>query len=137
MSPKIHMALVDDEPDVEKIYRTFLRKEIANDILKLLFFTEGESVLEYLKTDGHECQILILVSDINMPGMSGLTLVELVHNEYPHIDLYLSSAYDYSNSKEEMEKSNVRGYLEKPVDFARVKQIIKEKESEIDESAVA
>lgn len=131
---KIHMALVDDEADVEIIYKTFLRKEISKDLLKLFFFIEAQELLDFLRTDGHDCQILILVSDINMPNMDGLTLVEIVNKEFPHIDLYLSSAYDYENAREKMKESNVIDYLEKPVDFNRVKEIIRNKEEEMKES---
>lgn len=131
---KIHMALVDDEADVEIIYKTFLRKEISKDLLKLFFFIEAQDLLDFLRTDGHDCQILILVSDINMPNMDGLTLVEIVNKEFPHIDLYLSSAYDYANAREKMKESNVIDYLEKPVDFNRVKEIIRNKEEEMKES---
>jgi DNA-binding NtrC family response regulator len=137
METRIHMALVDDEADVEIIYKTMLRKEISSGLLSLHFFLEGKTVLEFLRTDGHYCQILILVSDINMPNMTGITLIEHVNKEFPHIDLYLSSAYDYESTIEEAKNSNVKGYFEKPVDFDRVKRIIHEKEDQLDNQEVA
>ncbi len=131
MSKVIHMALVDDEIDVEIIYKTFLRKEISKGIMELFFFEDGQSVLDFLNGKGSNCQILILVSDINMPNMDGLTLVEIVNKEFPHIDLYLSSAYDQSDAKEQMDQANVKNYLEKPVDFEMVKKIVHDKYEEI------
>lgn len=127
MNIPIHIALVDDEVDIEFIYRGQLRDEISKGIVKFHFFPGAQALLDYISSHTDEVKIIILVSDINMPGMDGITLTTELHKTHPEIDLYLSSAYDQSFNQPRIEKCGLAGYLEKPVDFGRIKKIIKEK----------
>lgn len=129
MTP-INIALVDDEQDVEFLYRAALRKEISSKKIHLNFFTNGQELLDFLRSKYEEVKILILVSDINMPNMDGLTLVGIINKEFPKIDLYLSSAYE-KPSADEINNISIKDYLQKPVDFDHLKKIIDLKVNEI------
>lgn len=123
----VHLAVVDDLKDVEFIYRAKLRNEVKQNILKIFYFEGGERLLDFLRNCPNDIRIIILISDINMPGMDGLTLTKIINAEFPHIDVYLSSAYDQSDNRERMGECCFLDYLEKPVDFNRIKEIILEK----------
>lgn len=124
---KVNLAVVDDELDVEILYKMSLRKEIKQGIVDVFFFSSGRELLEFLRQKNAEIKILILVSDINMPNMDGVTLVKAVHEEFPLIDLYLSSAYDYNNYAGDASTYGLKGYFEKPVDFEEVRKLVLQK----------
>lgn len=124
---KINLAIVDDELDIEILYKMSLRKEIKEGLLDIFYFSNGQDLLDFLNSKNSEIKILILVSDINMPNMDGVTLVKAVHQAFPMIDLYLSSAYDYHNYASQAASYGVKGYFEKPVDFESIKKLIREK----------
>jgi len=127
MEKIVNMALVDDEADVGVIYKTKLRKEIKSGALALFFFLSGQELLDFLAKNSSKIEIIILVSDIAMPNMDGLTLAERVKKEYPTIDLYISSAFDRDYYRERAQSLGVKGFLPKPVDFDLLKKLISEK----------
>lgn len=127
MTIPIHIALVDDEVDIEFIYRSQLRSEISKKLISFHYFESAQALLDYISSNDDQIKIIILVSDINMPGMDGITLTEELHKTHAEIDLYLSSAYDQANNKDRISKCGLKGYLEKPVDFDAIKKIIKTK----------
>src|SRR5690349_15730535 len=88
----IRVLVVDDEPDVEALFRQQFRREVHGGHYLLDFALSGEAALE--KLDG--CigqQIILLVSDINMPGMSGLDLIPEVKSRRPDLPVFMISAY--------------------------------------------
>ena len=74
------ILVVDDERDVQLLFQQRFRKEIRNDELDFAFAFSGEEALTYLGALNHEA--VLILSDINMPGMSGLELLELIKKNF-------------------------------------------------------
>src|SRR5689334_13899447 len=86
------VLVVDDEPDVEPLFRQQFRREIRDGLYRLDFALSGQTALDIL--DGHAGkEIILLVSDINMPGMSGLDLLPIVKTRRPDLPVFMISAY--------------------------------------------
>ncbi len=88
----VRVLVVDDEPDVEALFRQQFRREVRQGLYLLDFALSGEAALN--KLDG--CvgeEIILLVSDINMPGMSGLDLLPKVKERRPELPVFMISAY--------------------------------------------
>ena len=114
------VLVVDDEPDVEMLFRQKFRKEIKSGILELVFAFSGLEALELLKSNDPP-EVVYVFSDINMPGMSGLELLEIVKAEYPDIKVSMISAYgDDDNYKRALE-SGAKEFFTKPIDFNSLK----------------
>ena len=88
----VRVLVVDDEPDVEPLFRQQFRREVRDGLYRLDFALSGETALTML--DGHTGdEIILLVSDINMPGMSGLNLLPKVKERRPRLLVFMISAY--------------------------------------------
>lgn len=108
------ILLVDDETDIELLTKQKFRKQISTGIFDLLFAHSGEEALELIHCDSH---IAVVVSDINMPGMDGLTLIEKVKEFNPAIKAIVMSAYgDVETVQAAMDKG-VFDFIIKPIDF--------------------
>ena len=117
----VRVLVVDDEPDVEALFRQQFRREVGQGLYVLDFALSGEAALN--KLDG--CigeQIILLVSDINMPGMSGLDLLPMVKARRPELPVFMISAYgDADRVKTALERGASK-FITKPVDFPKLKQ---------------
>jgi len=117
----VRVLVVDDEPDVEALFRQQFRREVRQGLYLLDFALSGEAALN--KLDG--CvgeEIILLVSDINMPGMSGLDLLPKVKERRPELPVFMISAY---GDPERIRTALGRGaskFITKPVDFPQLKQ---------------
>jgi CheY-like chemotaxis protein len=84
--------VVDDERDVEMLFRQKFRKEIRSGYIELEFAFSGQEALELLRNN-QPPDVLYIFSDINMPGMSGLEFLEEVKKQFPRIHVSMISAY--------------------------------------------
>ena len=109
------VLVVDDEHDVEPLFRQRFRREIKSGELELVFAFSGEEALASLR---HEWSDVVLVlSDINMPGMSGLDLLARIKAIPPPRPVCLMTAYDDDAHRRDAAARGADGYLTKPVDF--------------------
>jgi DNA-binding NtrC family response regulator len=117
----VRVLVVDDEPDVEPLFRQQFRREVRQGHYLLDFALSGQAALD--KLDG--CigqQIILLVSDINMPGMSGLDLIPQVKARRPDLSVFMISAYgDVDRAKTALQRG-ANKFLTKPVDFSQLKR---------------
>ena len=112
MLPKI--MVVDDEPDLEVLITQKYRKKIRNNELEFVFASNGVDALKKLKHNG---DIDILLTDINMPEMDGLTLLAKINEDYPLLKAVIISAYgDMANIRLAFNRGAF-DFLTKPIDF--------------------
>ena len=117
------ILVVDDELDVQELYKQRFRKEIRSNELTILFATSAKEALEILG-QMHPMDIVLLLSDINMPGMTGLDLLKLAKAEYPWLTIYMITAYGDDESREKAKQLGAKEYLTKPIDFSLLHQKI-------------
>lgn len=124
MSKKI--LVVDDEEDVQLLFRQRFRKEIKNNEFDFAFAFSGEEALKYLEEHIHEA--VLILSDINMPGMSGLELLKEIkenHQNPPPVVMMITAYGDENNYNSAMDLG-ADDFLTKPVEFAILKQKLRE-----------
>lgn len=119
------ILFVDDERDVEALFRQKFRKEIKNDQLELSFAFSGQEALDVLGADDPP-KFVYVFSDINMPGMSGLELLEVIKSRFPNIQVSMISAYGDNENYDKAMNSGAKGFFTKPVDFEKLKMEIAE-----------
>ena len=108
------IMVVDDEPDLEVLITQKYRKKIRNNELEFVFARDGEDALQKLENNG---EIDIVLTDINMPKMDGLTLLANIHEKYPLLKSVIVSAYgDMANIRTAFNKGAF-DFLTKPIDF--------------------
>jgi CheY-like chemotaxis protein len=114
------VPIVDDEPDVEVLFRQQFRREVRRGFYTLDFALSGKAALNIL--DGHVGeQIILLVSDINMPDMSGLELLSVVKRRRPDLPVFMISAYGDKATITAALERDANKFLTKPVDFSQLK----------------
>ena len=117
------VLVVDDEPDVEPLFRQQFRREVRDGSYRLDFALSAETALQMLDGHGGE-EIILLVSDINMPGMSGLDLLPIVKTRRPDLPVFMISAYGDADTVSTAQKRGADQFLTKPVDFAKLRRDI-------------
>ncbi|WP_026968394.1 response regulator [Algoriphagus terrigena] len=117
------ILFVDDERDVEALFRQKFRKEIKSGELELAFAFSGKEALEILGAENPP-KFVYVFSDINMPGMSGLQLLEEIKSRFPMMRVSMISAYGDSENYDKAISSGAKGFFTKPVDFERLKEEI-------------
>lgn len=118
--PPIRALVVDDETDVQFLFTQKFRREVREGLLEFVFATSGQQALDELRT-GAAADVVVVLSDINMPGMSGLELLSTVREEFPGLEVYMVTAYDDGELKTTALEGGARGYLTKPIDFSTLK----------------
>lgn len=118
------VLVVDDEADMEALFRQKFRKEIKEGILSFHFVLSGEEALRFL--DKQTAEIVLILSDINMPGMSGLELLKHIKTRLPKLPVIIVSAYgDDTNYKCAM-SYGAEDFVTKPINFEGLKDKILE-----------
>ncbi len=119
------ILVVDDELDVKTLFEQRFRKEIKNGEVDFVFAFSGEEALSYLSIHKHEA--VLILSDINMPGMSGLDLLEHIKQKFhepPPIVMMITAYGDAENFKTAKDLG-ADDFLTKPVDFTLLKEKLK------------
>jgi two-component system chemotaxis response regulator CheY len=119
------ILVVDDEQDVKTLFEQRFRKEIKSHEVEFAFAFSGEDALVQLNKWEHEA--LLILSDINMPGMSGLQLLESVKKKYmkPPPVVMMITAYGDSENYRIAKELGADDFLTKPVDFTMLKEKLK------------
>lgn len=118
------VLVVDDEKDVEMLFRQRFRKEIRSGLLELEFAFSGQEALELLQTK-EPPDVVYIFSDINMPGMSGLELLDKVKSRFPQIQVSIISAYGDNENYEKAINSGAKEFFTKPIDFSSLRTEVK------------
>ncbi len=115
----IKVLVVDDERDVEPLFRQRFRREIKAGQVELVFAFSGEEAIKVLY--GEAADVVLVLSDINMPGMDGIELLRHIKAVPPPIPVCMMTAYGSEEYRAKAEASGCDGYLTKPVDFDELK----------------
>ena len=119
----LKLLVVDDENDVEILFRQKLRKEIRSGEIELEFAFSGQQALDILRSRTPP-EVVYIFSDINMPGMTGLELLNLVKKEFPNIKVSMISAYGDKENYDNAMQSGAKEFFLKPVNFDLLKKEI-------------
>ncbi len=116
------ILVVDDEKDVQVLFEQRFRKEIRDKHFEFAFAFSGEEALDYLNQNQHEA--VLVLSDINMPGMSGLELLEKIKQKYikPPPVVMMITAYRDNENFNLAKKLGADDFLTKPLDFNLLKE---------------
>lgn len=119
------ILVVDDEADVQPLFLQRFRKEIKTGEVEFSFALSGEEALHFLEE--HHSQVILILSDINMPGMSGLDLLRNIRQHYekpPPVVMMITAYGDDENYKQSMQLG-ANDFLTKPLDFNNLKDKLK------------
>ena len=116
------ILVVDDEHDIKTLFEQRFRKEIKSGQVEFVFAFSGEDALVQLNRWEHEA--MLILSDINMPGMSGLQLLENVKKKYmkPPPVVMMITAYGDAENHQIAKELGADDFLTKPVDFTKLKE---------------
>ena len=119
------ILVVDDEQDVKLLFEQRFRREMKNGEMEFAFAHSGEDALEFMKVHHHEA--VLILSDINMPGMSGLELLKRIKKEYekPPPVVMMITAYGDEENFNTAKQYGADDFLTKPVDFTVLKDKLK------------
>ena len=120
------ILVVDDEQDVKTLFEQRFRKEIREGTIVFAFAFSGEEALRFMENNEHEA--VLILSDINMPGMSGLELLQRIKAKYetpPPIVMMITAYGDQGNYQEAM-RLGADDFLTKPVDFSHLKEKLRD-----------
>ncbi|WP_336490588.1 response regulator [Methylobacterium nigriterrae] len=113
------ILVVDDEPDVTDLFRQQFRRELRNGCFAMAFAQSATEALEALQhvTASAGASLILIFSDINMPGMSGLELLPIVRAARPDVPVIMITAYGDAQTREKAIAGGAAGLLTKPIDF--------------------
>ena len=114
------ILVVDDEPDVEALFRQQFRRELRAARFAMEFVQSAPMALRRISNAGEESLILIL-SDINMPGMSGLELLPKAKAIRPDVPIIMITAYGDAQTKRQALENGAEALLTKPIDFGTLR----------------
>jgi two-component system response regulator (stage 0 sporulation protein F) len=113
--------VVDDEKDIELLFRQYFRKEIQQKKIEFIFAFSGEDALKQLHAMKQPPDVMVILSDINMPGMNGLELLKTVKRDFPAIRVSMITAYSDQFYEAAMQHG-ADSFYTKPLDFSILKQ---------------
>ena len=116
----VSILVVDDESDVAELFRQRFRREVRQGTYAMHFANSGEEALEKL-VGGIEPTLIVILSDINMPGMDGLTLLREIKARRPDLPVMMVTAYGDDERRRVAAELGAIEFITKPVDFDLLK----------------
>ena len=127
----VSILVVDDEPDVALLFRQRFRREIRDGTYVMHIANSGEMALEQLSS-GIEPTLIVILSDINMPGMDGLQLLGEIKHRFPTMPVMMVTAYGDDERRQRASDLGAAEFLTKPVDFDLLKEQLRQLPSAAD-----
>jgi CheY-like chemotaxis protein len=119
----VYILVVDDEPDVEALFRQQFRRELRAGRFLMEFAPSAPAALERA-AELRDPSLVLILSDINMPGMSGLEMLPQVRASRPDVPVIMITAYGDAETERKAIERGAEGLLTKPIDFAQLRQKI-------------
>ncbi|MDJ0601144.1 MAG: response regulator [Crocosphaera sp.] len=120
----MNIMVVDDEQDITLLFKQKFRKEIRQRKLEFSFVFSAEDALNSLEKQ--ENHLILILADINMPGMNGLELLKIIKENHPNIKVFMVTAYGDDYNYQTAIKYGADDYLTKPIQFEHLKEKIDE-----------
>jgi CheY-like chemotaxis protein len=111
------ILVVDDEPDVELLFRQQFRHDLRAGRFTMEFSQSADRALQRI-TEAVNASLILILSDINMPGMSGLELLPQAKTIRPDVPVIMITAYGDAETKRQALERGAEALLTKPIDFA-------------------
>ena len=119
----VYILVVDDEPDVEVLFRQQFRRDLKAERFKMEFAFSATEALQRA-AELKEPSLILILSDINMPGMSGLEMLPVVRAERPEVPVIMITAYGDAETRRKAIERGAVGLLSKPIDFSLLRHEI-------------
>jgi CheY-like chemotaxis protein len=117
----VSILVVDDEADVAELFRQQFRREVRQGHYVMHFAQSAEEALGKLD-DGIRPELIVVLSDINMPGMDGLGLLRKVKERHAELPVIMVTAYGDDARRQTARECGAAEFVTKPVDFDLLKQ---------------
>jgi CheY-like chemotaxis protein len=121
---KLLIFVVDDEPDVELLFCQQFRRDLRDGRFAMEFAQSAQGALQGITECGTDTSLILILSDINMPGISGLDLLPKAKAMRPDVPVIMVAAYDDAETKRKALASGADAFLTKPIDFTIVRNEI-------------
>ena len=121
---KLLILVVDDEPDVELLFRQQFRRDLREGRFAMEFAQSAQEALQRITECDTDTSLFLILSDINMPGMSGLDLLPKAKAVRPDVPVIMIAAYDDAETRRKALASGADAFLTKPIDFTIVRNEI-------------
>jgi CheY-like chemotaxis protein len=119
----IYILVVDDEPDVEALFRQQFRRDLRAGRFLMEFARSAPAALQRV-VEIRDATLILILSDINMPGMSGLEMLPMVRAARPDVPVIMITAYGDAETKRKALERGATDLLTKPIDFALLRHEI-------------
>jgi CheY-like chemotaxis protein len=117
------ILVVDDEPDVETLFRQQFRRDLRTGRFKMDFAESADDALKLI-SDAAGASLILILSDINMPGMSGLELLPKAKAARPDVPVIMITAYGDADTRRKALEGGAEALLTKPIDFVALRSEI-------------
>jgi CheY-like chemotaxis protein len=117
------ILVVDDEPDIEELFRQLFRRDLRDGRFTMEFAYSASAALDRI-SDAGEASLILILSDINMPGMSGLELLPKAKALRPDVPVVMITAYGDAETKRKAFEGGAEALLTKPIDFVTLRNEI-------------
>ena len=114
------ILVVDDEPDIEVLFRQQFRKDLRAGQFNMEFARSADAALQRI-ADARDVTLILILSDINMPGMSGLELLPKARAARPDVPVIMITAYGDAETERKALEGGAEGFLTKPIDFVALR----------------
>jgi len=114
------ILVVDDEPDVELLFRQQFRRDLRAGRFTMNFAQSASMALQRI-AEAHDQSLILILSDINMPGMSGLELLPKAKAMRPDVPIIMITAYGDAETKRQALENGAEALLTKPIDFGMLR----------------
>lgn len=121
----VSILVVDDEADVAQLFRQQFRREVRDGRYAMHFAASGEDALALL-SNGIEPTLIVIMSDINMPGMDGLALLGEIKRQFPELPVMMVTAYGDDERRRRAIELGAFEFVTKPVDFTHLKERLRQ-----------
>jgi len=118
----MRVLVVDDEPAIARLFTQRLRKEIRDGKISFEFAQSAGEAVELLEKS--DADFVMILSDINMPGMTGIELLEQIRLKNRQLPVYMISAYENEQYSRVSLEKGANGFIPKPLDFSVIRKLL-------------